>query len=739
MQKQDNLFHELSTPSPVAQSSKWDFDSPSPQMVPRSEVKQSRARAGSRKLQAQNNGGNSSIGAKETGSGSNGTDNSPLFASPSPVMVPRSEMKRRQTQDGGRPMNTSSGGGTGDDGPLHCPSEHHHHYHHHQRLLMRQASTDPLGGGTGRVNKGEQVVPSRKVRAGEETVATAPIGTDHPPVNESKLDAAEEQVEEHTAPLHASNPALSRALWASDDAGEHTGQQHHPLDDPTSAGGHNANISGHIPASGSARVERQRRSRLSGGGSKASTMNAKGRESAETFCRTATWRILLGLLEVPRGNSRSRKSTDGSKSVGSSGGSIRRGSNERKKRDVRPKRRGSSASAGALEEKTWKLNDLSSDEEGDVPTGSAARRGKMQRSNSLGRLLGLGGAERTDEAGSRRSSFNQTWTSSDFATAESSSPTTSPRVKRRNSLSKLLGIADDSDDEGHAKNDDHETGTELQESQSSSMNLDYLDPEEEPDPPVDTRPVICVPYAGSLDGVAMSELVAHNIDMLEKQRLRYDGLAKRHYWSCKEIRLGASDENKSRTEETKTNNDVDSAAGASSAAVVDPLSALAEEEELKQKREEEMDLQYRKEKARQHLGLPDNAGRSANGNGRKAKRRDSACGGSRFTEFYSSAEVLHVIEKDLNRLPPDHVVKYHRRQMKKLGVDVNDDSISYANNSASSGLGEVTDNEDEATKLLRISRSERSKLLGEVLFVYAREHQALNARNSELLAAGNGN
>ena len=730
--QQADLFKELSTPSPVAQSSQLDFDSPSPQMIPRSEVKLSRVE----KLQPQTqprslqNDSNNNFGAKKQEAIANATaavttpaaavattsDDNSLFHSPSPVMIPRSEMKAR-SKDGGHGGSASAVHGGAEGGPLHYPTEHHHN----QRLLMRQASTDPLGGGsgggtgsgTGRVKK-EPVALSPKRRDGEQSMA-APVGT-NPPANES--NAASEQVAEPAAPLHASNPALARALWASDDADE---PGHHPLDVSKAGGGDIASINtnSHIPASGFARVERQRRSSLSEGGSKAATTTT-GRESDGQLPRTARWRIRLGLLEVPHGNSRRQKASERSRSIRSSDGNLRRGSNESKRRDERPKRLASSASTGIVDEKTWKLNDLSSDEEAD-PRGIDARRGKMQRSNSLDRLLGLRGAERTDEAGSRRSSFNHTWTSSDFAKNEPSSPITSQRVKRRNSLSKLLGIADGTADERPAS--DNEVGTELHESQSSSMNLDYLSSEEEPDPPVDIRPVICVPYAGSLDDVAMSQLVAHNVDMLEKQRLRYDGLAKRHYWSCKEIKLGVSGENNSTTEaedETKPNNDDGDATAASSEAVFDPLSALADEEELKQKREEEMDLQYRKEKARQHLGLPDNVG--------KAKRRDSACGGSRFTDYYSSAEVLHVIEKDLNRLPPDHVAKYHRRQMKKLGMDLPDDSISYANTSASSGLGENVESEDEATKLLRISRSERSKLLGEILFVYAREHQALGYR-----------
>ena len=50
-----------------------------------------------------------------------------------------------------------------------------------------------------------------------------------------------------------------------------------------------------------------------------------------------------------------------------------------------------------------------------------------------------------------------------------------------------------------------------------------------------------------------------------------------------------------------------------------------------------------------------------------------ACKGSRWAEYYSTREVLDVIEKDLDRLPNDHYLIYHEYRMKKFDVDDNDD------------------------------------------------------------------
>lgn len=46
---------------------------------------------------------------------------------------------------------------------------------------------------------------------------------------------------------------------------------------------------------------------------------------------------------------------------------------------------------------------------------------------------------------------------------------------------------------------------------------------------------------------------------------------------------------------------------------------------------------------------------------------NEACRGSRWADFYSTREVLDVIEKDLNRLPTDHYTIYHEWRRKMVG------------------------------------------------------------------------
>ena len=54
---------------------------------------------------------------------------------------------------------------------------------------------------------------------------------------------------------------------------------------------------------------------------------------------------------------------------------------------------------------------------------------------------------------------------------------------------------------------------------------------------------------------------------------------------------------------------------------------------------------------------------SQTSNGTTEKNEETACKGSRWADYYSTREVLDVIEKDLNRLPNDHYTIYHEWKM----------------------------------------------------------------------------
>lgn len=193
----------------------------------------------------------------------------------------------------------------------------------------------------------------------------------------------------------------------------------------------------------------------------------------------------------------------------------------------------------------------------------------------------------------------------------------------------------------------------------------------------------------------------------------------------------------------------------------DPLSVLALMEETNAKKQKETELEYKRQKARMQRYASHVQHRENLHEQPPVTITDTggACAGSRWNDYYSSREVLSVIEKDLNRLPPDHHLCYHcmkqrhdenyvfvkatieetstdnpshvetgghRGMVSKQSEIHNDDS-----NPQPSEFSEIfnlmeTMNKDEES--VKRSREERSNKLSEILFVYAKEHPALGYR-----------
>mmetsp|Transcript_2344 Transcript_2344/g.3136 ORF Transcript_2344/g.3136 Transcript_2344/m.3136 type:complete len:651 (+) Transcript_2344:67-2019(+) len=91
-------------------------------------------------------------------------------------------------------------------------------------------------------------------------------------------------------------------------------------------------------------------------------------------------------------------------------------------------------------------------------------------------------------------------------------------------------------------------------------------------------------------------------------------------------------------------------------------------------------------------------------------------------------EVLNVIEKDLNRLPPDHHFCYHRwicNSGKQQSTRVKSGEVGADGNNNMSTVNGASNLSNDQTER---SREERSELLSQILFVYAKEHPALGYR-----------
>lgn len=249
---------------------------------------------------------------------------------------------------------------------------------------------------------------------------------------------------------------------------------------------------------------------------------------------------------------------------------------------------------------------------------------------------------------------------------------------------------------------------------------------------------------------------------LRFQRSRYEELEKKHYWSHTPIGIAAkTDSNSGHHDSAKSETATTTQHVAKGD---DPLSAL-----LDSTHQEERSSLFgfgSKRKTKRGSLMNNNSVHNSstknappsNENTYSEKENDI----SKWADFYSTREMLDVIEKDLNRLPTDHYTVYHSWKKrcrathqsdgnkdeieKKIGLSTCDTIQSQlkSNNNASlrrifnKKLGstlEVEEKEDEATKAqtaerneIQTSIKERAEQLSQVLFVYGQEHKNIGYR-----------
>ena len=174
------------------------------------------------------------------------------------------------------------------------------------------------------------------------------------------------------------------------------------------------------------------------------------------------------------------------------------------------------------------------------------------------------------------------------------------------------------------------------------------------------------------------------------QRSHYDELEKLHYWKSTPAAIASSDNN-----DTADHHSVGKASVNSSQQMNDlhhrhvslgddPLSSL-----LQRKKSNEFEINDSSNKPKEKWGgifgnkirdrtkskdqlqqriTAELERTQTNKQSEVNKTNESACKGSRWAEYYSTREVLDVIEKDLDRLPNDHYLIYHEYRMKKFDV-----------------------------------------------------------------------
>jgi len=215
--------------------------------------------------------------------------------------------------------------------------------------------------------------------------------------------------------------------------------------------------------------------------------------------------------------------------------------------------------------------------------------------------------------------------------------------------------------------------------------------------------------------IYLRDLAKQNMSVVNSHRNRYEDLAQRHYRQSSALSIINDTEmhTPKDLDHAKANVGQDSPQKhpktTAKIVVDDPLSIMASMEEEKIKVDKKKQLARKKElvmMTRPHMRHHPSSKSSGDGR-QKGSTGSGAENGvqskTRWDEFYSSKEIIDIIEKDLDRLPIDHHIYFHQRKTKEVISGHDKDWIM--DNPASMQ-----------------SRKERSKLLSKILFVYAKEN-----------------
>lgn len=196
------------------------------------------------------------------------------------------------------------------------------------------------------------------------------------------------------------------------------------------------------------------------------------------------------------------------------------------------------------------------------------------------------------------------------------------------------------------------------------------------------------------------EVFEYNAKLVKEQRSRFDLLTKRHMWRGSPLELLGDDSTTDDNDNNKNNNDAESVSSPKEeekkkAAVegLDPLSAML----MEQQEQEEKNRKVSSEQPQSTSSIV--AFKAA-----QTQQRTS----SNWSMFYSSRELITMIQKDLDRLPPFH----HQTTAASQANDTKD-----LNGSFSSG--------DNGCDL---KREERKSVLLQILFMYAKEYPDIGYR-----------
>lgn len=244
-----------------------------------------------------------------------------------------------------------------------------------------------------------------------------------------------------------------------------------------------------------------------------------------------------------------------------------------------------------------------------------------------------------------------------------------------------------------------------------------------------------------------NQIGSHQFDnpsLIALQRQRYDSLLLKHYKQSSAIDIIHDSEQHSHTSQAKIYSSqsgmshhttlpkgTNALSNSNGNHIEDPLSVFAQIEEIKIKSEKQKELEIKKERAlasrSQHSTIQHNydvKGKATNDQLQKGQKQKDGKVGQRWSEFYSSREIMDIIEKDVDRLPVDHQVAAFFIKMNQIQKQESDfeleSQLKYMNQKE-----ETSVSDDEVMKQCR---QERSIVISQILFVYAKEYQIMGYR-----------
>lgn len=232
-------------------------------------------------------------------------------------------------------------------------------------------------------------------------------------------------------------------------------------------------------------------------------------------------------------------------------------------------------------------------------------------------------------------------------------------------------------------------------------------------------------WSTTSQGTYLKNVALNNENVIRDHRMRYEKLAEKHIRQSSALaiindtsievdsplKLPVQNAPNGGAKEMSTQSKIAPKKKSAKVVVDDPLSIMASMEENKLKADKEKEIERKREYVlssrphMQHHPASANIAKSQ-GNSRNQIRYNSDMeNGSktRWDDFYSSKDTIELIEKDLDRMPIDHHIYFHQRKTKTM-MSIHDEDWNTNN------------------PITMQSRSERSKILSEVLFVYAKEH-----------------